>query len=106
MLITGKKLKVFITLLNAIKNNKVLTAQNCLRRGADPNGYEDCSMMRPLHFAAFYRSYECAKILIEAGADPLLGNSDLETPLEYAMNRNDTILLFLFNLALSGKNSH
>lgn len=56
-------------LLDAVINNDVSAVKHFLETGANPNYYEDCAKIRPIHFAALYNAPEAMTLLIMAGAN-------------------------------------
>lgn len=83
-------------LIEAVIVNDSPQVEKLLRRGADPNGYEDDAQVRPLHFAAQHNSKACAELLILAGADTHVQTKDGLTPLDIAkLHRHDEIVRLL-----------
>jgi ankyrin repeat protein len=83
-------------LISAIMKNDVHKVSHYLKNGVDPDGYEDKARIRPLHFSVAYGAYDSAKLLIEAGADPL-AESEEGTPLDLAHEQDDKQMLLLFS---------
>ena len=75
-------------LIQAVLDEDIEMVLKLLAQGADPNAFEDADKIRPLHFVAQKRSakaLEIARILIQAGADPLAQTQpDGQTPIEVA----------------------
>ena len=59
-------------LLKASYDGNAREAKKLLALGADPNAANHQSGERPLRLAAVYGHLDCVKLLLEAGADPLL----------------------------------
>ena len=83
-----------IALLNALKNGDVSALKAALDKGADPNTIdENCNIgghkvCYALHHAVWVNSYECVRILIDAGAsiNVFTGGATVnrDTPLHWA----------------------
>lgn len=62
------------------ENRRVLAS--LIERGADVNALS-CGT-RPLHIAATFKTDEVAQVLLQAGADPRLKDSEKRTPMDVA----------------------
>ena|SRR3990167_359282 len=71
-------------LLDAVIGNQAHTVKRLLEQGADPNFFEDESLIRPLHFAALYDSPDVVPLLVMAGADVHATTEYDDTPLMIA----------------------
>jgi len=54
-----------------------------IRRGAKIKGVKDELGRTPLHYACIFHDYECAKVLLENGADPNVKDGSGRTPYSY-----------------------
>lgn len=83
-------------LIEAVIANDSTQVEELLRKGTDPNGYEDDAQVRPLHFAAQHNSKACAELLILAGGDTHARTKDGLTPLDIAkLHRHDDLVRLL-----------
>ncbi len=73
--------------------------EELLHRGISANQCEDGAMVTPLHIAAQYNALQCAKILIQAGAEVDAETVDGITPLEVARIHfhEDMVALLLYS---------
>ena len=55
------------SLIEAVLKNNFEKVADCLKQGANPNGYEDWAKVRPLHLAVLNNALESAKVLVAAG---------------------------------------
>src|SRR5690349_11883459 len=92
-------------LIEAIIVNDANQVCYYLAKGADSNGYEDSARVRLLHFAVLHKALECAKLLIAAGADPFVKNSDGQSALDVAQELKRQQFVSLFELVLKDNGS-
>jgi ankyrin repeat protein len=75
-------------LIQAIIDEDVESVTELLKKGANPNGFEDKDRITPLHFVAQKNSdasLQMARALLSAGANPLARNEpDAQTPIDVA----------------------
>uniref|UniRef100_A0A7S2D169 PX domain-containing protein n=1 Tax=Octactis speculum TaxID=3111310 RepID=A0A7S2D169_9STRA len=71
-------------LRDAIKNGDVHGVQEVLRVDTTCAGYKDRQDQSMLHLAAIFNHTEIAELLLMAGADPTVENSDHETAMDVA----------------------
>merc|ERR1712137_1318287 len=71
-------------LRDAIKNGDVHGVQEVLRVDSTCAGYKDRQDQSMLHLAAIFNHTEIAELLLMAGADPTVENSDHETAMDVA----------------------
>ena len=67
-------------------------AELLIAEGADVNAKNDKTVGYPLHFAAAFGHKEIAELLIAEGADVNAKDVDGETPLDWAISRNQTAI--------------
>lgn len=74
-----------------------LIAKLLLDSGANPNT-EDANQTTALHYAAMFKNYDLATMLLEAGASPDHKNNIGQSPLDLAIIQNDKRLNIIFNI--------
>ena len=86
------KMEVSAQLYNAVADNNVDLLRTLLENGADPNElYEDMqniSSMNILHICANKGRIECAKLLVDAGAEVITRDQWGMTPVAYSVISN------------------
>lgn len=84
-------------LSKAAQDGAVLNMKECLARGTDVNCRGGAGAATPLICAAVGGHLDVTKMLVEAGADPELGNGHCDTPLLVAAywNRMNLVRYFL-----------
>ncbi len=73
-------------LFKAVRNGTVRDIEQLLRKGGDPNLRDPMTGDTPLRLAAGLNRLSIAKTLLEAGADPNLGNALDSMPLHLAVS--------------------
>lgn len=68
----------------AVESNDSQKVKVYLNMGISPNSHLDRAEIRPLHVAVAYKAFKTAKLLLAAGADPLVEDEEGETPLDLA----------------------
>lgn len=79
-----------------------------IQHGADVNAWDAKHHLNPLLAAIYWNNKDAARLLLEAGADPNVVNSDTESPLSMAVEQNDldTAVLLLRHGADSTVNTY
>lgn len=73
------------TLLSAVRAGKATLVERLLKKGVDPNGYEDADELTPLYYAVSYRAPASVfESLVRHGADLNRPNAEKLTPLAVA----------------------
>jgi ankyrin repeat protein len=82
--VTGDRMRSTFLHHAAVTNARVVEA--LLKAGADPNRYDSIGFAAPLHLAASWgdSALDCAKALVEGGADVNAVNSQGRRPLDFA----------------------
>ncbi len=77
--------KTISLLIDAVMNNQLKQVIQLLKRGVNPNSYEDPILLySPLHYAAAHSGAEMAILLLKAGANLEAKDRDGDTPLQKA----------------------
>lgn len=71
-------------LTKAVAANNIQKVIFLLERGVNPNGYLLPEKITPLHVAVTFRKIDIAKILLQAGADPLAVDCEGDSVLAYS----------------------
>ena len=82
-------------IIDAVIQNNPTALETLLNDGADPNFFEDEAHITLLHFAACFKSLECAKLLIERGANIHAKTTSGESVLDIAVLHGFTELMAL-----------
>jgi len=84
-------------LRTAAQNGAELNARELLDEGVDPNCRAQCAGATPLICASIKGHHKLMQMLLDAGADPNLGNGNMDTPLSVSSywGRTDCVKLLL-----------
>ncbi len=95
-------------LIKAILKNNIKKVQQLLESGSDPNAYEDCDKITPLHFAAQKNDLLVAALLIDAGANVHAESyPEGETPLDVAkLHRHKEMIELLSHYSGNATTTH
>lgn len=89
------KNKLLSALIDAITHNQVKKVARLLKRGVNPNTFEDEQLFSPLHWAAAHSGIEIAQLLLDAGASVTAKDWEGFTPVETAcLFRNRPFIRF------------
>ncbi len=67
----------------AINDGDHLKMRQCLAKGVDPNAVVDRMRLSPLHLAVTNNDLEAINLLLDAGANPWITDSEGQTPLDF-----------------------
>ncbi|QQR49314.1 ankyrin repeat domain-containing protein [bacterium] len=76
------------SIISAVEDDDIINLRWCIKARREDINMRDAAGNTPLHFAT---SVDCAKELVENGADANVANKDGNTPLHYAALRNSLL---------------